>query len=94
MIKLNNKKELKKYLDIIINSLETSNNLLFDERKNIGKLAIEIKKNIKKNCSNELASKFDRLYQKTILNKTITDTDEMVNYYDLKIQLNEFKNLL
>ena len=48
-IKKEDKKEIKKYIDIIINSLETSNNLLFDETKNIGKIAIEIKKNTWKN---------------------------------------------
>ena len=41
-----------------------------------------------------MASKFDRLYQKTIFVKTISDTDDMNNFYELINQLNEFKKLL
>ena len=81
-----------KYIDLILKYLETNNNILFQEPKNISKLIIELKKNIKNKYSPELASKFDRLYQKMILTKTISDTDDMENYYNLINQLNEFKN--
>jgi len=49
---------------------------------------------IKSEYPNELASKFDRLYQKTIISKKISDTEDMYKYYNLITQLNEFKNLL
>jgi hypothetical protein len=96
-LNLKNKKgkdNIKIYIDLIINYLKINNNILIDEKCDIGKLAIELKKIIKNKYPNETASKFDRLYQKIILVKTISDTDEMNNYYDLINQLNEYKKLL
>ena len=78
---------------MVINKLETNNNLLF-ENNNINKICIGLKKIIKLECSNELATKFDRLYQKTILTNKISDTSDMEKYCSLVNQLNEFKNLL
>ena len=97
-LNLKNKKivkdNIKSYIDLIINYLKINNNILIDEKLDIGKLAIELKKNIRNKYSNEIASKFDRLFQKIILVKTISDTDDMNNYYDLINQLNDYKKLL
>ena len=90
---MNNKQKIKKCIDVIIHKLETNNNMLF-KNNNINKICIGLKKIIKSEYPNEVASKFDRLYQQTILTNKMSDTEDMEKYYNLINQLNKFKNLL
>ena len=78
---------------MIIKKLQITNNVLFEDN-NINKISIGLKKIIKNEYPLDMASKFDRLYQKTILTNKMSDTEDMEKYSDLIIQLNEFKNLL
>jgi hypothetical protein len=91
--KLNNRDKIKKCIDMIIKKLQTNNNILFEDN-NLNKICIGLKKIIKSEFPLDLAEKFDRLYQKTILTNKLSDTEDMEKYYKLINQLNEFKNLL
>jgi len=93
-ILIKNKDDIKKHIDIIINYLKTDNNILINNNKNTEKIIIELKKKIKQNYSVEIASKFDRLYKKSILIKTISDTEDMNAFFELLNQFEEFKNTL
>jgi len=90
---LNKKQKIKECIDLIINKLQTNNNILFED-DNLSKICIGLKKIVKNECSNQLAIQFDRIYQKTILTNKISDTEDMEKYYNLINQLNEFKKLL
>ena len=90
---LNKKEKIKKCIDLIIKKLQINNNILF-ENNNLNNVCINLKKIIKSIYPIELASKFDRIYQKTILTNKMSDTNDMEKYGNLIIQLNEFKNLL
>ena len=73
--------------------MQTNNNILFEDN-NLNKICIGLKKIIKNECSPQLATQFDRIYQKTILTNKISDTEDMEKYYNLINQLNEFKKIL
>jgi hypothetical protein len=90
---LSKKDKIKKCVEMMIKKLQTNNNILFKDN-NVNKICIGLKKIIKEEYPIDMASKFDRLYQKTILTNKISDTDDMEKYGNLIIQLNEFKNLL
>jgi len=90
---LSKKNKIKKCIDMMIKKLQTNNNILFKDN-NINRLCMGLKKIIKEEYPIDMASKFDRLYQKIILINKISDTEDMEKYGNLMIQLNEFKNLL
>ena len=94
LIVINNKEDIFKYIDIIIKFLKINNNILMNKEYDITDIIIKIKKYIKNNYSVELSLKFDRLYQKIILVHTISNTDDMNDFYDLIKQINNFRNLL
>jgi hypothetical protein len=64
-----------------------------DNSENMVKLALEIKNNLKANLSEELANKFDRIFQKSMMIKIISDTDDMKSYYLLHKELIDIKNI-
>ena len=86
--------DLLKSIKMIIEYLDVSNNILMDNSDNMVKLALEIKNNLKINFSEELANKFDRIFQKSMMIKIISDTDDMKSYYLLHKELIDIKNLV
>ena len=62
-----------------------------DNSDNIAKLAVEIKKILKVKYSENLASKFDKIFQKSMMLKIISDTDDMKEYYKLYTDLISIK---
>ncbi len=86
--------DLIKSIDLIIEYLDVNNNILADDPVSMSQLAIEIKKNIKLNYSEELARKFDILFQKAMMTKIISDTEDMRDYYNLQKDLVNIKNSL
>ena len=65
-----------------------------DNTDNISKLAVEIKKELKLSYSDNLAYKFDNIFQKSMMLKIISDTDDMKEYYKLYTDLIGIKNFV
>ena len=81
-------------IQIIIDFLDVNNNILMDNTENISKLAVEIKKELKSSYSDNLAYKFDNIFQKSMMLKIISDTDDMKEYYKLYTDLIGIKNFV
>ncbi len=86
--------DIIKSIDLIIQYLDINNNVLVDNPNTISQLAVEIKKNIKINYSEDIARKFDILFQKAMMTKIISDTEDMRDYYNLQKDMSNIKNTL
>ncbi len=79
--------DLASSIQVVIDYLDINNNILMTNTENITKLAIEIKKELKSEYSDNLAYKFDKIFQKSMMLKIISDTDDMKEYYKLYMDL-------